>query len=253
VSGQRRHPEKPAVGIPQLADPRLLPADVGHATQVGPPQAAAPRGEPKAGPDRGAGAVTGQHDAGSLAGAVGEAQHGRVPRCRDGDDPMAEADLDAGGPGAGEQVLVQLVAEHDRRRVAQRWREPAEVDGAEDPSTAQLGGDDRARLQVRPEGLQQPQGLKHSLAVVVQHDPPADPPEVLSQTSAQGCTNVPSKVQPCRDLAGERTPRRPGRDQHQIRGADHLGGQRPKPPIHRRGLAAPQQPLFIVPMPVGRS
>jgi hypothetical protein len=92
---------------------------------------------------------------------------------------MAEADLDAGGAGGGQQVLLQLVAEHDRREVAQRWGEVAEVDGAEDPSAAQLGGEDRAGLQVGLEGVQQPQGLKHPLAVVVQYDPPADPPEVL--------------------------------------------------------------------------
>jgi hypothetical protein len=81
--------------------------------------------------------------------------------------------------GGGQQVLLQLVAEHDRRQVAQWWGEPAELDGAEDPTAAQLGGQDRAGLQVGPEALQQPQRLKHPLAVVVQHDPPTDPPEVL--------------------------------------------------------------------------
>jgi len=95
-----------------------------------------------------------QHDAGALAGAAGQAQHGRVARRRGGDDPVAEADLNAVGAGGGQQVLLQPVAEHHRRQVAQRWAEPAEVGGAEDPSAAALGGDHRTRLQVGPEALQ---------------------------------------------------------------------------------------------------
>jgi hypothetical protein len=117
---------------------------------------------------------------------------------------VPEPDLHATGAGGGQQVLLELVAEHDRRQVAQRWREPAKVDGTEDLPVPALGGDHRARLQVGPEGVQQPQGLQHPLAVVVQHDPPADPPEVLGLLEERDFQAQPPQRQ------GRGEPGRPG-------------------------------------------
>jgi hypothetical protein len=117
---------------------------------------------------------------------------------------VAEADLHTVGAGGAKQVLLELVAEHDRREVAQRRQEPAELDGAEDPTVAALGGDHRAGLQVGPEALQQPQGLQHPLAVVVQHDAPADPLEVLGLLEDGHLQAQPSRRQ------GRGEPGRPG-------------------------------------------